>query len=172
MDENVLLVEVVQTSVIEVDGGDVLVVSDDDVQILSEGLQGPEGIQGPKGDPGGSEITEIAGAAIGGHRVVVLDATGRAVYASNDQLGHATRIVGITKHAAVEGAPVGLQIYGAMTEPTWSWDTSLPVFLGSDGLLTQTQPTAPLAKFSVVVGFPISATTLFIKIGIPISITQ
>ena len=103
--------------------------------------------------------------------MVVLDGQGGATYASNADQTHANRVVGMTTHAAVAGAPVALAIYGEITEPSWNWDTANPVYLGVDGLLTQIVPEFPDAKFSVVVGFPISTTTLFINIGIPITLT-
>lgn len=171
--EFVLVEERVPSTIEIVDEG-TLVVAEEVLTLVSEATQGPPGIPGPKGDkgaPGGTEIERPAAINLSGHRVVMLDGQGRAIYASNADLTHANRIVGMTTHAAVSGAPATVSIYGEVTEPSWNWNVDQPVYLGADGFLTQTPPAFPEAKFSVVVGFPISATTLFINIGIPITLT-
>lgn len=162
------------SEIIEISNQEFVVIeSDDGLEIISEAIQGPQGIQGPKGDkgePGGATFERIAAVALGGHRVVLIDSQGKADYASNDTQAHASRIVGMTTGAADSGATTVIQSYGEITEPSWNWNTSLPVYLGTNGLLTQVAPTAPSAKFSVVIGFPISSTTLFVNIGIPITL--
>lgn len=134
------------------------------------GPQGEPGVKGDKGDPGGITITRTTSTAISGHRMVLLDGSGLVDYASNTSLSHATRIVGMTTNAAALGDSVNIAMYGEVTEPSWNWDISKPVYLGGDGYLTQVEPSAPTAKFSVVVGFPVTPTTLFINIGIPITL--
>lgn len=166
--------ETLITNTLDIINEESIAVSEEVITLVSEAVQGPQGIPGIKGDkgePGGTEIERPATIDLSGHRIVVLDGQGGAIYASNAELSHSQRIVGMTRHAAVAGAPVALAIYGEITEPSWSWDTTKPVYLGVDGLLTQVVPEFPDAKFSVVVGFPISATTLFINIGIPITLT-
>lgn len=101
----------------------------------------------------------------------MIDEQGNATYASNDDPTHATRIVGMTTHAAIAGAPVAILTYGEITEPGWNWNVDQPVYLGIDGLITQIPPEAPDAKFLVVVGFPISATALYINLGASITLT-
>lgn len=170
--EFVLVEEQVPTTIEIVDEG-TLVVAEEVLTLVSEAVQGPPGVPGPKGEqgaPGGTQIERPAAINLSGHRVVMLDGQGGATYASNTDQTHANRIVGMTTHAAVAGALVALSIYGEVTEPSWNWSVDQPVYLGADGFLTQTPPAAPAAKFSVVVGFPISATTLFINIGIPITL--
>jgi hypothetical protein len=127
---------------------------------------------GPAGTPG------ISGGAmqlvptvtpIGGHRVLALDNVGKAVYADSTSLPLTQRVVGVSTSSTAAGIDAPIQTYGAMEEPSWNWDTELPVFLGTNGTLTQTPPTTP-SKASIVVGFPTSPTTLFINIQQPILI--
>lgn len=168
-----VLVEEQAVTTLDIENEGTLVVAEEVLTLVSEAAQGPQGIPGPKGDkgaPGGTEIERPAAINLSGHRMVMLDGQGGATYASNADQTHANRIVGMTAHAAVSGAPVVISIYGEITEPSWNWIVDQPVYLGADGFLTQTPPAAPAAKFSVVVGFPISATTLFINIGIPITL--
>lgn len=134
------------------------------------GPQGPKGDKGDKGDPGppgppGTAIYEfVAQAPMGGHRIIALDEAGVPVYASNDDPDSALRAVGISLNAADIGGTIRVQAEGAITEPSWGWLTDRPVYLGKDGLLTQTAPTYPDAQVAMIVGFPISPTSIFFSL--------
>jgi hypothetical protein len=106
---------------------------------------------------------------IGGHRVLALDNTGKAVYADSASLPLTQRVVGVSTSSTDAGVDAPIQTYGVMEEPSWNWVVELPVFLGTNGTLTQIPPTSP-SKASIVVGFPTSPTTLFINIQQPILI--
>ena len=118
---------------------------------------------------GGAQVVSyIAGVALGGHRMVVLDASQQAQYASSATPAHISIVLGMTTGAAIAGAPVQIQTGGEITEPSWSWSLGSPVYLGVNGLLTQTPPSS---GFSLVIGFPISATVLFINLREPVIIS-
>ena len=139
------------------------------------GTKGEKGDSGVKGDPGragGSEVIRPAKANLSGHRGALITADGKIDYASNADISHLGRCVGITTGAAMQGTPATVSNFIEITEPSWNWDVNQPVYLGADGYLTQIPPSAPAAKFSVVVGFPISITTLFVNVGIPIVLNQ
>lgn len=161
------------TVAIDISAGGLTLLSEQVISLVSEGTQGPPGIpgeQGAQGVPGGTLIQRQAAANLGGHRVVLMNAQGKVDYASNDTLAHASRIVGLTTGAVVTDAEASVQVYGELVEPSWNWNLSLPVYLGTTGNLTQTPPVAPGAQFSIVVGFPISSTSLFVNIREPIII--
>ena len=82
------------------------------------------------------------------------------------QLSHAEVVVGLTVFAAVQGQSIDIVRAGIVEEPSWSWVADQPVYLGLDGVLTQTLPTGAL--FGLVVGFPIAPTKLFMSIKPPI----
>jgi len=103
----------------------------------------------------------VAAVELGGHRVVVLDAAGEAIYADRSILSHRDKVLGVTTGAASAGADATIRTYGELTEPSWSWTLDEPVFLGLTGLLTQTVPTS---GFVLRIGFPTAATSLFIDI--------
>jgi hypothetical protein len=107
-----------------------------------------------------------AGQDIGGHRLVLLNAQGDAIYADARQLSHAEVVVGLTVFAAVQGQSIDIVRAGIVEEPSWSWVADQPVYLGLDGVPTQTLP--PGALFGLVVGFPIAPTKLFVSIKPPI----
>lgn len=163
------------TDTVEVVVQETLVVTEDEITIISEGLQGPAGAQGQRGfagPPGTSLFEMVAGAALSGHRIVYLDTQNTLQYASNDTLAHANRIVGMTLGAVAQGAVAQVKSMGDVEEPGWSWDTNLSVYLGPNGLLTQVAPTGPAAKFSMVVGFPVSSTSLFVNPREPIVLSN
>lgn len=143
-----------------------LVAGETVVTLISEGIQGPPGPQGPMGPAGSTSVRVSAGVAIGGHRVVTLGEQGRAVYASPTIVRDSGRILGISMHAAVTGADVDVLRDGEVIEPSWSWDLNKPIYLGQDGTLVQ--QVAPESAFTLIVGFPISATKMYFSIGTPI----
>lgn len=134
--------------------------------IVTESEQGPPGPRGPIGPSGGSALSVTAGQDIGGHRLVLLNAQGDAIYADARQLSHAEVVVGLTVFAAVQGHSIDIVRVGIVEEPLWSWVADQPVYLGLDGVPTQALP--PGALFGLVVGFPIAPTRLFMSIKPPI----
>lgn len=134
-----------------------------------QGPQGPQGLQGPQGVPGpsGSDIvTGIAAETLGGHRMV-RGSRNALTYATNTDANHADDIQGLTLGAAAVGASVLLQRAGDVTEPSWNWTPETPVFLGSNGQLTQTPPDDS-AAFTLCVGFAATPTTLVLRFEAPI----
>lgn len=132
--------------------------------IISEGQQGPEGIKGDRGEAGATGITRVASIALGGHRLVANTIDGRLAYASNDDAQSAYTLLGITLSAVAPNGAVDVQSFGLVTEPSWTLTPNLPVYLGTNGLLTQVAPTAPAALFSLVVGFAMSTTSIFLNL--------
>lgn len=133
--------------------------------------QGPAGPPGLNGDSS-SAVTRIASQNLSGHRVIKINAQGLLQYASSALLPDALRVFGITTAAASIGAPCPVVQRGEVVEPSWNWNVNLPIYLGSDGVLTQTPPSALSAAFSLIVGHPISASSMFVNIGNPIVLKQ
>lgn len=109
----------------------------------------------------GSDYTLTAASSFSGHRVVVQTSSGIA-YA--DPGTHIGRSVGLTLNAASGGQDLNIRRFGEVTEPSWSWDTSKPVWLGVNGTLTQTIPNSP-GSGALVLGWPLSSTTLDFQPG-------
>ena len=122
----------------------------------------------PGGGGLGLAIEAVAGEAIGGHRVVVLDAAGLAFYADQSNPNHMGLVAGVSQGAASLAAAVNIMVKGRIIEPSWSWTPFAPVFLGLNGLLTQTVPTT---GFLLVVGTAFDATSIFVNPSQPVIIT-
>jgi hypothetical protein len=159
------VIEVIEVHPVVIDERQVSVVELVERQVIFGGEQGPSGPPGPPGPTGGIALQYQAGEALGGHRMVVLDDTGKAVYADNTVLSHANKVLGMTTGAASMGDTATIQTGGEMTEPSWSWVLDTPIWLSSAGMLTQV---APVTGFSQVVAFPITATKVFINLREPI----
>ncbi len=120
------------------------------------------GKQGPAG-PAQSTILGTAGEDLGGHRAVVFNASGQAVYADQTETDHAGRIAGVTTGAATSGSAVTIQRTGEMTEPGWSWNPESPLYLGTDGMLTETPPTSGVLQS---IGHAVTATKILLDFSL------
>lgn len=155
------------TDIVEVIQTQVVVQDEDTVSVVTAGTQGPPGPPGPSG-AGSTDLVYTAGANLSGHRIVVLEA-GSVVYASAEDITHASRVLGMTTGAANAGSSATIRTSGEIEEPSWNWTPGLPIFLGANGTMTQTQPESP-SVFSVVVAFPLTPTRAFIRVREPILI--
>lgn len=113
---------------------------------------------------GTSDITLIAGQNLSALRVVTMDAGGQAIYASNTTLANAT-VLGVTTTSATAGTSVTIATSGLITDGNWTW-TKGPVFLGTNGAITQVAPTG--GAVLVHVGRALNATTIIIDTDITI----
>lgn len=123
------------------------------------------GPRGPAGDSS-SLITLEAGASLGGHRCVAWQADGTVYHADNLTAADAHAAVGITTGAASPGSDATVRTSGLMTEPSWAWTPLGLIFVGTNGLLTQTAPAAP--AFVRVLGHAIDATSMWVDPQPPI----
>lgn len=138
------------------------------VTVLDFAHRGQKGDTGLPGPSGAVSFQYLAQTALGGHRIVMLNNLGKVEYAFNDNFAHLDRIIGMTIGAASLDALTNVLNIGELSEPSWSWVLNLPIYLGVNGLMTQVEPVFPGSLFSVIVGFPITANTIFINIGFPI----
>ncbi|MED5607791.1 hypothetical protein VV867_08835 [Pseudomonas sp. JH-2] len=133
------------------------------------GLQGRRGEQGIPGPAGGSSVQKIASVPLSGHRLVFSPDGVTAEYADCGVLPNRINTLGLTLGAADLGSVVNIQRAGEVTFEGWAWADGA-VFLGHAGQLTQTLP--PDAVFSLIVGFAMNATTLFLDMGVAITLAQ
>ena len=91
--------------------------------------------------------------AVGAYRAVGYD--GRYSQPNTDSLA---AYAGVTRIAAITGASINVVRSGLITESMWAWIPDMPVFIETDGALTQTQPLTgnPIRR----IGWAISATEI------------
>lgn len=131
------------------------------VRVVHAGFQGLPGRDGVNAE-GGAEQAERAAIALGGQRAVYLSEDGLRYADAMDQ-STAFRLVGITSGAVDAGESVAVRRQGEMRDSAWSWDVSLPVFLGANGVLTQTNPRELGADVSLILGYPLSPTSMLVS---------
>ena len=72
---------------------------------------------------------------------------------TKDSLG---QYAGITRMATVTGDPINVVRAGLISEGGWTWTPNAPIFITTDGVLTQTLPTDWVRR----IGWAISATQI------------
>lgn len=151
------------SNVVTTDQGEVTVVETKtgSTTVIESTQIGPQGIPGTTS---GVTSSFEAGETLSGHRSVIV-VEDKAYYADCTIPGHANSVYGITKGAALIGSTVIVQRSSELEEPSWSWVVGIPIWLSTAGLLTQSPPSS---GFSLILGFPITSTKLFINIREPI----
>jgi hypothetical protein len=95
------------------------------------------------------------------YKVVAIDANSETILASTLDLTQANKVVGILD---ANNETVTL---GTLTNPSWTWTADQTLYLSSNGDIVIT-PTIDGATFSLKVGYSLSATKVFVKIGTPV----
>lgn len=133
-----------------------------ETRVVEVGRRGP---QGPPGEAVAAGLEITAGIALGGHRMVVVNAAEKAIYADNTNMDHLNSVIGMTIGAVDADAVATVSQWGPIEMTGWSWILDKPVFLSTNGQVTQTIPST---GFILIIGFPMSATKLDIRIQQPI----
>lgn len=120
------------------------------------------GEPGPPGPPGVATVNLLAAENLSGHKAVYAGAGGLRL--ANNAALQTSDVLGITTAATLAAQLATVQTKDLLTEPSWNWQVG-PVYLGSNGNLTQTPP---LAGVQVEVGTATSATTLLVRSYPPI----
>jgi hypothetical protein len=128
-------------------------------------LESLKGDDGAPADPEGYVVRIIAPSFIGNHRLVAFSDNGILEYASKDNIQHANKVLGITLNAANLNEELIIRFAGVIEDISWTWNWLLPIFLSTNGLMTQTPPATGT---SLVVATPLTPTTILISIKEPI----
>ena len=113
----------------------------------------------PASGPEGLELVDVitdtitAQQDLAAFRVIWLADT---AYADKDEITKINNPIGLTVAATLDGAPLRVVLSGLVVNPAWSWVAGLPLYLGDDGLMTQT---APATAWKI--GDAISATKIY-----------
>lgn len=121
------------------------------------------GQRGAAGADGSQTVLATAGEALSGHRLVVLDDSGEAVYADSSTTGHAGRILGMTIGAAAAGTTATIRTFGEVSGLSGLTPGSL-LFATTTGHVSHT---APATGFVQIVGHAVTATRIIIDLQQP-----
>jgi len=143
-------------------------LSSNSISVITSSSQGPQGPQGPQGLGGSSGATSLSyasGVNLGGNRGVMVE-NSAAFYASNINLAHAGKLLGITMGAASQNSSVNIQGVGEL-DGFSGLTVNSKVYLQENGVISSTMPTA---GFIQQVGIALTSTKILINIQPPIVI--
>jgi hypothetical protein len=110
--------------------------------------------------PAAIDTTLVASTSLSALRCITTDGSGLAKYATPDSLANAV-VIGISTTAANTGENITIKTSGQITDASWNWTKGV-IYLGANGVLTQTAPTG--GSIVVHVAKAITSTTLIIDI--------
>lgn len=105
-----------------------------------------------------------AASALSAYRIVKREGS-QIQYASSAVTGDAFKILGLLISPIASGSSGAAVVEGFLSNEAWNWTTGDPIFLGTDGTLTQT---APSSGFICQVATPIAPTEISLDIQPPI----
>ena len=111
----------------------------------------------------------IAGEDISAVKAIYSDGTNVFLGDPNGTYGNSS-IVGITITSAIAGLQLKYQLNGPIFDPSFTFVSGEPVFLGANGTLTQTDPGSLGYNYRVLVGFATGGNGLHVNIQEPIEI--
>ena len=88
--------------------------------------------------------------------------------ASCTDTDYASVLYGLSTHAADLGANLLVQHFGAVIEPSWSWDMTLPILLGLAGAPVQALPIG--AVFALRIAWATSPNSIFMQLAAPVAL--
>lgn len=135
----------------------------------NEGPQGVAGPTGPKGDNGGT-TRRHADNSVTNYKVVVATPfnSGDGFDTANPaNAAHMFRVIGILASGdAVSGALATIQLAGPATDSGWAWTPNGDLWVGANGALTQTKPSAGAAWYQKV-GWATDSTHIWLQLQTP-----
>jgi hypothetical protein len=131
------------------------------------------GAHGGLGGGGGVvRFSPVASSNISALRVLTVDINGQAIYADAANITHANKVLGISKQSIIQGQSVPIYDNEVVTDNAWTWTPDLPIFLGLNGVMTQTPPSLPTSLFSLRIGVALSPTIAEIEVQEPLILTS
>lgn len=162
--EGVVLVEAPAPIVIAPAETPLVMVPVPHVTVIAAGDQGPAGRDGAAGS-GAVQVVLQATSALGGQRVVSTAADGALVYADPTDLATLEGLFGLTLNAAAPGDDVTVLVSGEAQDSGWAWVQGAALYLGVNGVLTQTPPAG---AYIVRLGHAVSATQILFRLREPV----
>jgi hypothetical protein len=116
-------------------------------------------------------IRRTAAVNLSGRRAVTPRDDETIEYADQATAGHLQRPVWLTLGAIVAAETDDVAALGRINEPTWSWTVGQAIYLGANGVLTQSPPLAPVADFLLEIARVIDPQTIWFEPKMPIRLS-
>jgi hypothetical protein len=101
------------------------------------------------------------------YRAITTDQLGQIIHADSNTLAHADVVLGVSINAANSDGLVRYVTAGQLTNPSWNFTPTQPIFLGPDGQLTH-NPNTGIVQSRI--GYALTATTIQVRIGLSIAL--
>jgi len=115
-------------------------------------------VQNPLSD---NTFVSVAGQDLAINRVVIIDTDSWAYYVDPTNMDHELKVVGLTMRASAIYNNCIIRTRGKVFDASWTWQTSLPVYVSTLGQLTQDIPTVGFVR---QIGMAIDINSIFIDI--------
>ena len=115
-----------------------------------------------------TDISLPTNSVISGFKVIRVDSSGFAKYASNDDITHNDKVIGVSTQSITDNTPVLVRTEGFMDDAGWTFTPGDPIYVGLNGSITQTVPSS---GFILNLGQALTATRILINIKTSIILT-
>jgi hypothetical protein len=105
-----------------------------------------------------------ASANLSALRAVAINDSGQLIYADAAMAAHAYRVVGVLTTAVTTGNTAQVLQGGKASDSSWGWARGTPIYIGGNGVLTQT---APSSGFILQIATVVSSQSIFVEIQDP-----
>lgn len=107
-------------------------------------------------------VNFVAAESILANKLITTDSTGKAVYASSDNLDDVSRVLGVSENSASANSTVTVRESGILSNSGWNFTPKQKLYLGLNGDIV-TSPDTGL--FTNSIGHALTQTKIFINIG-------
>lgn len=104
-----------------------------------------------------------AGEYIDANEAVIL--LNNRIYQANNQISsHASKVIGVSTNSGDIDDDIMVVLEGEVVNNSWDFDINRPIFVGTNGLLTQDPPSNPPAVFSLIIGIPVTNKKIHVTV--------
>lgn len=115
------------------------------------------------------QLSGEAVAPLSALKVVTTDSEGRLVLASSANTSQSNKALGLTLQSFAQGDQAAALLAAIVVDAGWAWVEESPIYLGTEGGLTQTEPPSGIVR---QVASPISSTSLYFEPDAPTKYVQ
>jgi hypothetical protein len=80
------------------------------------------------------------------------------------------KVAGMSVNAGLAGATCKILLFGQFQDPFFNFTAQAPLFLGTDGAITDVAPVVPFASHQVTIGQSLGSGSVLINISEPVAI--
>lgn len=134
----------------------------DSIQVIEVLGTGP---QGPRGANGSTDLVMNAGVNVSAFMALKVNFLGKVIPCGNTSINEVNSYIGLATNSASAGQDVIVKTAGLIEDASFTFILNSPIFIGSNGQLTQIFPTTGYIK---IIGWPITTNKFILNSQQPI----